>query len=414
MALYTPFFEKSMQNIGNAVGAQKVGKLAQSAYLGDEKALGSLMRYDPGLAQQIKTQRMQEDQVKLSTQATKQSMDQQAQQWAMQNKDMLDKVMQGAARFNTVEEARPFVAAEIERFKQAGVQIPPEFNADTLTPEQFGMIKQAYAQQEPVKGVAVDNNLVNPITGEVIYEGKGGGAGGMASAMTKIYGNGLTIQALPNGQVDVKGPDGNSLPVGSPERLQAIKEANASEIETALTKAGATAAGTQAIAMSGAMIDQIGKLKTNLLNYDNAIQAIDSGAGTGPVMSKLPSMQAASVQLDNIQKSLGLDVVGATTFGALSEAELQFALDTALPTQLEPDVLKEWIAKKRDTQAKLMDYLEGAAIYLGTPGSTPANWVKAQKELFDAQGGLPKVAADAGVTPDEWALMSKEDQALFK
>ena len=213
-----------------------------------------------------------------------------------------------------------------------------------------------------------------------------GGSGGQASAVTRIYGNGTAIQALPNGEIDVKGPDGNSLPKGSPERLAAIREANANEINQALSKAGATAAGTQAIAMSGAMIDQLGALKTNVTNYDEAISALDSGAGTGPAMSRLPSVRSASIQLDNIQKQLGLDVIKSTTFGALSENELAFALSAALPTNLEPAQLKEWLTRKRDSQLRLMDYLEGAAIYLGMPGNTAAGWMQDQKELNGAGG----------------------------
>jgi len=103
------------------------------------------------------------------------------------------------------------------------------------------------------------------------------------------------------------------------------------------------------------------KVDKNIKNINRAISALDRGARTGAVQRFLPSIAAASVELDNIRNSLGLDIVSAATFGALSESELNFALDTAIPTGLNEDELKDFLVRKRDAQQKARRALANAA-----------------------------------------------------
>lgn len=166
------------------------------------------------------------------------------------------------------------------------------------------------------------------------------------------------------------------------DRLKVLKQARIEQIEFTQTKAGAAKAGSEAIILSTKTFEKLENLKPAIENVDKAIAAIDAGAKTGAIMSRLPSIKAASIQLDNIQASMGLDVIGNTTFGALSASELDFALSTALPKSLPPKQLKKWLQEKRAAQVKLSDYLENVAIYLGTPGNTVAGWIEAQKSIF--------------------------------
>ncbi len=144
-------------------------------------------------------------------------------------------------------------------------------------------------------------------------------------------------------------------------------------------KEAAKEAAKTAIQKSEEAFDRIEPIRQSIANYDEAIRLIDEGAGTGVIQSKLPSVKQASQELDNLQGRLGLDVVGNTTFGALSEAELRFALDTALPKNLEGPALKQWVQRKKQTQQKLLSYVQQAATYLGTPGNTVAGWVSEQR-----------------------------------
>lgn len=139
---------------------------------------------------------------------------------------------------------------------------------------------------------------------------------------------------------------------------------------------GAKAAGKSAIEKSDKAMENLAAVRKNMTNIDEAIAAIDAGAESGIIASKLPSITSASVELDNIRSRMGLDVISGTTFGALSEGELKFALDSAVPKNMSPKDLRAWMVKKKSAQQKLAQELEDAAIYLGKPGNTPAGYLE--------------------------------------
>lgn len=142
------------------------------------------------------------------------------------------------------------------------------------------------------------------------------------------------------------------------------------------TVRGGEEAGKQAVTQSGKIFEQLSGISTSIANYDAAIAQINKGADTGAVAQHFPSFTEASVTLDNIRSQMGLDIIGATTFGSLSEKELEFALDTAMPTGLDEPALREWLIKKRNAQKKLRQELHKAAIYLGKPGNTVAGYLE--------------------------------------
>lgn len=153
--------------------------------------------------------------------------------------------------------------------------------------------------------------------------------------------------------------------------------------------------------------DKIQAINQTISSYNEAIQLIDEGADTGVIESKFPSIKAASLKLDNLQNRLGLDVVSNTTFGALSAGELALAMSTALPKGLDGPDLKDWLIEKKAAQEKMADYLESAAIYLGTPGNTKVGWLK-KKRLEQRGGKTPK--ADSNLQAPQrnqqgWGLM---------
>lgn len=145
-------------------------------------------------------------------------------------------------------------------------------------------------------------------------------------------------------------------------------------------KAASEEAAKTAIKKSEEAFDRIEPIKQNIANYDEVVRLIDEGANTGVIQSRLPSFKQASQELDNLQGRLGLDVIQSTTFGALSAPELKFALDTALPKNLEGPALKSWVQRKKTSQQKLLGYLQQAATYLGTPGNTVSGWVSMQRQ----------------------------------
>jgi len=134
----------------------------------------------------------------------------------------------------------------------------------------------------------------------------------------------------------------------------------------------------QAAIASKDAFDGLKNVRRSIGNMTDAIRALDKGASTGPVISKLPSFRESSIELDNIRGKMGLDIVGATTFGALSESELKFALDVALPDNLEPPAIKDWLNRKRDAQKKLGKELMRAATFLGKPGNTISKYIESE------------------------------------
>lgn len=187
------------------------------------------------------------------------------------------------------------------------------------------------------------------------------------------------------------------------ERLKAEAKAGV-EFKTAGKIEGIKAASKAAIARSEKAFDSIEKIKTNVNNIDEAITLIDQGANTGTVYSKLPSVRSASIALDNLQGRLGLDVLSTTTFGALSENELAFALNTALPKNLSPPDLREWLIKKKDTQLKLSGYLGRVATFLGTPGNTVKDFIEIEKVRE-----LNKESSETGQAPTDLGNLSIEE-----
>lgn len=141
-------------------------------------------------------------------------------------------------------------------------------------------------------------------------------------------------------------------------------------------------------------------LRKNISNLDKGIAEIDKGAKTGVIEKRFPSVRAASVRLQQVQQDLGLDIIQNTTFGALSEGELNLALDTALPTGLNEAELREWMVAKRDSQKKLMAYIEESAIFLGTPGNSIAKFIQQQKAKQQTRGDTQPAAQDITTLSD--------------
>ena len=168
--------------------------------------------------------------------------------------------------------------------------------------------------------------------------------------------------------------------------------------------------------------ETIPKIQGNVRNIDRALSALDAGAKTGAIQRFLPSITSASKQLDQIQNELGLDIVGATTFGALSEGELKLALETALPTGLDEPALKQWLMDKKVGQEKLIAYFQDQIDFLDQGGTVP-QFVRRQKRLADSRQEAPLAPTQAvptqapvtGVEFDQSLLefMTPEERALF-
>ena len=148
----------------------------------------------------------------------------------------------------------------------------------------------------------------------------------------KILPDGTTVYLSKKGQTRVLGPDGVEL--AGEERVAAIRDAEEFGAEIQAKRSGARESAVIGQKEAQKAFELVGKIRTNLGNLDSAVAALDAGATTGKIASQFPNWKASTIELQNIQRRLGLDIIGSVTFGALSEGELSLALETALPLNM--------------------------------------------------------------------------------
>jgi hypothetical protein len=219
-------------------------------------------------------------------------------------------------------------------------------------------------------------------------ESKAGGNEKVQSS--KVTPNGTTIIVMKDGTTRVVSATGENLT--GQARADAIIASEQFGAETQGTRAQARVGGELTAKEVGKAFAEIGKIKKNIGNIDDAIKAIDEGANTGVIASKFPNITTASITLNNVRSQLGLDVIGSVTFGALSEGELNLALDTALPTTLRPQALRQYLTDKKAAQEKLIGYLTKQVSYLNKPGNNLSGWLEQAGK--QGQSNLPASAAD--------------------
>ena len=203
---------------------------------------------------------------------------------------------------------------------------------------------------------------------------------------SKILPSGFTQIVRKDGTVELKS-------VKDSER-ELIKDLEKRGAELQGLRAGEREAAKTAQVKSKQAFEKMTLAQENIISIDKAITELGAGANTGVVMSLLPSFKASTIRLENIQKQLGLNVIGGVTFGALSKGELDLALSKALPTDLQPEDLRDWLIDYKAAQEKLITNLQDAAIFLGTPGNTVAKFLARNKE--QAAGIAEAPAAEAG------------------
>jgi hypothetical protein len=138
---------------------------------------------------------------------------------------------------------------------------------------------------------------------------------------------------------------------------------------------------------------------SSIENMSDAIQAIDEGAQSGIIYDMLPNVTVASAELQNARNRLGIDVIGSVTFGALSQAEMEFAMDTAVPRGLAPAELRIWLDRKRAAQEKALIALQEAALHFAE-GGTRAEYLR----KIGVGAGSPTQGQGAGSPPQGQVL----------
>lgn len=141
--------------------------------------------------------------------------------------------------------------------------------------------------------------------------------------------------------------------------------------------------------------ESISTTTSTIDNLTGIEEAIDDGAITGWASKFAPSLRAATLKLQNHAHRLGLDVIASVTFGALSEAELRLAMETAVPTDMAPQDLKKWVIAKKAAMKKFLREQQKMVIFLSNRNentgvrNTKTDWLVRNQKLRDKEANNP-------------------------
>lgn len=155
---------------------------------------------------------------------------------------------------------------------------------------------------------------------------------------------------------------------------------------------------------------KIPAIKAQLRTIENAIKSIDKGGSTGFMQNFFPSFRSETLDLQNSLNQMGLDVVSATTFGALSEGELRLAMDVAAPRSMQPEALKSWLIERQGAKKKLIREMEKMSSALGG-NMTVKEYLDKNATFAEEEEETPKLA-EGGL--DEVLANDEEYQNLLR
>ena len=171
---------------------------------------------------------------------------------------------------------------------------------------------------------------------------------------------------LGGGGIGYRRPDGTVQVMVSP------KDATALNADFARSSAFSTAEGSQASEDQQAAFDNYTNTSAQIALYDEALDKLtgDGKANTGAVYQLLPTVEARTVELENVRNRLGLGRIAAGKFGQLTEIEMKVAFETEIPVGLPPKELRAWLENRKSAEQKLLaleeDYLRWAQETKGT------------------------------------------------
>lgn len=242
-------------------------------------------------------------------------------------------------------------------------------------------------------------------------------SGASAAGAAERFFNSLAADLTPEQRADAEliqlGLQARAGTTSATERIATDPELTEDVAESQATIAQRRKFGEATGASRSKLIDKgfesIQSINTNIRNMDKAVAAIDAGASTGVIESRFfPTFRESTLRLEQVQKELGLDVVGGVTFGALSKGELDLALAVALNTGLEPPALKQFLVDKKAAQEKLRAYFSEQIDFLDQ-GGTIAGFLR-QKQRNTGDGNSQQLIDQA-----ERAIQSGADpQAVLQ
>ena len=185
-----------------------------------------------------------------------------------------------------------------------------------------------------------------------------------ANRKTTLFADGSAQIIDTKGNARLLTKDGSQIDQNDPRYEQTLRDSIASGFVFETKMAEAKETGKRRVEQIDNAESKVNAAERSISVLDRALAALDAGGATGPFIDLLPTIRESSLLLESIQRELGLNVVSDTTFGALSEGELNLALRTGLDTRLPPDALRQQILDKKAAQEKLIAYFDEAVEFL--------------------------------------------------
>lgn len=237
----------------------------------------------------------------------------------------------------------------------------------------------------------------------------------------KVYPNGTTVVIGKGNEKQITNARGDVLTGADADA--AVQAGLNAEITLAGGRAGAAAAAEagvraetgpgivaseqaakDAVAIGTEAFKKIAPIKRNISNYDEAIRLIENeGANTGIIASRLPSLFASSIELDNLGQTMGVESLQGQGFGTLSDSDVRLSIQRALPKGLEGPELVAWLKRKKAADLKYVSELERAAKFM-QKGRTLA-------DFLEANGNMVPPSAAPAASPNDLAAAAAAELA---
>ena len=234
---------------------------------------------------------------------------------------------------------------------------------------------------------------------------------------TERYSDGTTWTQTSNGGVIVKGADG-VLITGTENISAAIAAGRQSDIDDAGATAAATAEGTRSVVQLEETNQAVNMALSQVRENDRFIKLIEDEGASGTIFSTyVPEWlrDNPTIEFNQLARQAGLNVIASVTFGALSKAELELAMDTAVPRFTTNAAALNYFRRRKEAQLALASELAG---YLNFQRSNPGKyvnqyeyeqeWKEARQEIYDDRAEQ-RAAADAALRGQEAAVTENSD-----
>ena len=173
------------------------------------------------------------------------------------------------------------------------------------------------------------------------------------------YANGTTWARTATGGVEVSLADGTIIT--DPKDIStAIADGRKSDIDDARAISAAAAEGTASVAQLKETGEQLEMAMSQAQRNRQFITLLEDEGADATLWAKYTPaflQSESTIEFNQLARQAGLDVVGSVTFGALSKAERDLAMDTAVPRFKTNEAAANFFRKRQQAQLALASEL---------------------------------------------------------